>query len=333
MNTKNIFDIFIDENSEIEIYKKILSGESKRFPKNFWSDKESDSYAPLIIRYMVESVEKWKMEDIPNKIRKEIFAKNKLAGMLSIKYDSSPYKAIMAAYPKLPFNAWDFVNAPNEYWQGETGRENAIRATKWLIEDKLKWSKSEVKEKITHQVFIDNNLLGMLKRVYNCSIWEAINDSYPNQFMPWEIGVHVANEYWTKERGIAATKWLIEEKLKWDKNKICENLTKEVFIKNNLYGMLQRCFESSPYRAINETYPNLIKEWNLKKVPRGFWSEETVLEAIDWLVKEILLLDNIEDIKKVLTVKHLKDYGLNEIKERYGLRKTLDLYEKKYFDK
>ena len=64
---------------------------------------------------------------------------------------------------------------PNKFWNEKTG----IRATKWLIEEKLKWNEDDIKEKICIKVFINNGLNGMLQAVYHQSVWQAISASYP----------------------------------------------------------------------------------------------------------------------------------------------------------
>jgi hypothetical protein len=71
--------------------------------------------------------------------------------------------------------------------------------------------------------------------------------------------------YWdNKENGIKATKWLIEEKLKLNDEELKEQLSVKLFIENGVGGMLQHCFNYSPYEAINTTYPNRFKKSDFK---------------------------------------------------------------------
>lgn len=301
-----------------------------KFPKYFWNCSGSDIYAPKIVRYLMEDVLGWSDEDIKKNLRKETFRDYKLAGMLSIKYDNSPYKAITKAYPERNYKAWDFVNAPNNYWQGEDGRENAIEAVKWLIEEKLKWSMEDVRKNINHQVFIDHNLLGMLKKVFNSVLFDAIDSAYPGVFKRWELGGHVANDYWTEKEGILATRWLIEEKLKWTDDDVKKYYGKQIFIDNNLYGMIQRCFNTSPYEALNKAYPGRFNEWELICTPQNFWTkEENVLKAIKWLIEDKLRLDR-EEIRKKINGEVLKKNGLVVSIEKYGVRGLIELYLKHY---
>ena len=311
---------------EIEIFQKVLSGEIKRFPQNFWSCVDSDHYAPKIVRYLIEEILHWNSEDVKKKLRKKTFYKYKLSGMICAKYRSSPYLVISHAYPEREYKPWDFVNSPNSYWQGEEGRQHGIEAIRWLFEEKLEWTEEEIK-KNGQSVFAENDLIGMIRIAFDSNMFEAINAAYPGRFKPWEIGLHVPNSYWTKEKGIQAVKWLIEEKLQWNEEEVKQNLTKSIFKEHGLYGMIQRCFESSPYQALNETYPGRYKPWSFARPPMGYWTEETCFEAFRWLVEEVKGYKTIEEVKENMTMKDLQDHGMYALKGRYGIKHLIKMYE------
>ena len=86
--------------SEVKIYDLVYSKRIKRFPPHFWDNPDVHSYAPLITRHLIEDILKWDDNEIKKNLRKETFSDNGLAGMLSIVYNSSPYKAITLAYPE-----------------------------------------------------------------------------------------------------------------------------------------------------------------------------------------------------------------------------------------
>ena len=138
---------------------------------------------------------------------------------------------------------------PKSYWTKET----AVEATIWLIEEKLKWSEEDVVKKLSQKIFYDNGLRGML-RVFDGSPYAAINSAYPDKYKPWQFP-NVPLSYWNNETAAEATKWLIEEKLKWSEDTLLENLSARIFIKNGLRGMLNAVFANSPYAAINNAYP------------------------------------------------------------------------------
>ena len=97
----------------------------------------------------------------------------------------------------------------------------------------------------------------MFCRIYNGSVWQAINAAYPGQFREWELK-NVPGNFWNEETGIQATRWLIEEKLKWNNNDIKEKISYKVFIDNELSGMIQQVYHDSVWQAINAAYPSPI---------------------------------------------------------------------------
>ena len=151
----------------------------------------------------------------------------------------------------------------NGTWQRPDAIPNAIKVTKWLIEEKLKLTDEEIKEQLSVNLFRDNSLCGMLRSCFDDSPYKVINSTYPNKFKEWEFK-SVPMYFWTKEKGIEATKWLIEEKLKLTDEEIKKQLSVNLFKDNNLSNMIGACFNYSPYQAINETYPNKFKPEDFK---------------------------------------------------------------------
>lgn len=77
----------------------------------------------------------------------------------------------------------------------------------------------------------------MINLLYGNSAFEAINSAYPNRFKPWELNSTPKN-YWTLERGIEASKWLVEIKLNGlTDNNIVNIPTSRIFKRNGLGGM------------------------------------------------------------------------------------------------
>ena len=74
-----------------------------------------------------------------------------------------------------------FVNC---IWQRPDAITNSIKATKYLIEEKLKLTDEEIKEQLSSNLFKDNNLYNVLKFCFNYSPYQAINATYPNKFKP-----------------------------------------------------------------------------------------------------------------------------------------------------
>lgn len=309
--------------SEVEIFDLVLSKKISRFPKYFFEDVGAEKYCAQIVRHLMDDILNWDSELIKKNLRKDVFYDNGLGGMLNTLYNSSPYEAICIAYPERNYKPWDFVNAPNNYWRGKDGKLHGKQAMKWLIEERLEWTYDDIRKKLNHQVFIDNNLLGMIKIVYHSNLFEAVDALYPGVFQRWELGDHVVNEFWTKEEGIKAVKWLIQERLCWTDDDIRERLNKDVFIENGLYGMIQRCFNSSPSEAILTAYPGSFYEWELFRAPVNFWTFENACKAVKWLIEEKLKMSD-EQIKKTFCRKLLRDNELVTIADKFNCFSLID---------
>ncbi|MFT5875940.1 MAG: hypothetical protein ACI8WT_004940 [Clostridium sp.] len=155
----------------------------------------------------------------------------------------------------------------------------------------------------------------MLQGVYNGSFFNAINSAYPNKFNQWELSTNCPHNYWTLERGIEATKWLIEEKLKWSENDIKKFIRVSTFTTNGLGGMFGIVYDASPFKAINALYPGKIKPWEVTQIPKQYWTIESGIEATKWLVEEKLKLSKA-DIKKNLSLNVFNENGLGRMLQK-----------------
>jgi hypothetical protein len=104
-------------------------------------------------------------------------------------------------------------------------------------------------------------------------------DRFPNGY--WKDGNSKLN---AKE----ITKYLIEDLLRWDGNKVKQNLQAKIFRDNKLSGMLEYVFGRSPYKAINNAYPEEYKPWEFRNAYKGIWDkQENIEDAIRWLLKKV----------------------------------------------
>lgn len=287
----------------IEIYKEILSGDRGRFPNGIWKRPDAKENAKKCVRYLIEDKLQWSEENIKENLSVKTFRAYKLFPMLCECFDSSPYKAICSIYPN-KFKQWEFRIVSNNYWN----KEHGIEATKCLIEEKLKLTDKELKEQLSVKLFIDNDLANMLNSCFENSPWKAIEATYPNRFKPWEFS-SIPRSYWNKENSIKATRWLIEEKLKLSDEQIKESISTKIFRDNNLGGMLSMRYNSSPWDAINTVYPGRFKPWEFKRAPNKYWTRETCIEAVKWLIEEKLKLSD-EQIKEKLSLNLFRENNL-----------------------
>jgi hypothetical protein len=277
----------------------VLKGDLKNFPHSFWTYEDAKKNAVDITKYLIEEILCWSHEDIKSNLDQKTFLSNKLCTMLLKVYGGSPFQVINSVYPNR-FKPWELKQVPNSYWTSEKG----IQATKWLIEEELKWSDDDIKEKLTERTFFKYGLSGMMGVLYDGSTFKTFNSAYPNKFKPWELK-QVPNSYWILEKGIEATKWLIENKLKWSDDDIKEKLSARIFCKYRLSGMINLLYSNSPFEAINSAYPDRFKPWELNSTPKDYWTLERAIEATKWLVEVKLngLTDNVVDIFSVRTFK------------------------------
>lgn len=288
-----------------EVFLLRLNDKIERFPRGFIKEGEYINYdvAIKIFKYLFEEYLKLTDEQIKEELSINFFKKYKVHVILKIAFDSSPYKAIETVYPGR-FKPWELKCSPNGYWNLETAKE----ATRWLIEEKLKWDDDDIKKKLSLEIFHRNNLSGMISLVFSSSPYYAINAIYPNRFKPWELS-NTTMGFWNLETAKDATKWLIEEKLKWDDEDIKNKISKKVFIEYGLGSMLKKFFECSSYEALENAYPGRFKPWEFKFCPKNFWNKETGKQSLKWLFEEKLKLTP-EEIIKVYDKKLLIDNGL-----------------------
>jgi hypothetical protein len=241
----------------IEIYKEVLMGTVKRFPYGFFCS-EREVKAKILINYLLRDFLKFDLKDIPKKISKSLFEKNKLRDVLQFSYGL--FEAINKTYPSY-FKPWEFNKVPGHYWKKE--REHVIEATRWLIEEKAKIPIEEIPKKVNTRLFEENRFVWMLD-FYKGSFHKAIEVAYPGKFKVWEFN-KVPQTYWQGEEGfknsLTATEWLVEKEIKnrgCSFEEIYENShdeLKKLFSDYNLSGML-RCNPvfRSPKKAVKITY-------------------------------------------------------------------------------
>jgi predicted transposase YbfD/YdcC len=296
----------------VEVYKLILRGERKAFPKGFWEQPGGMENAKEVIKFLFEDILRWDRKMICTSLSMKIYVQYHLQGMISLLFNGSPINAVNCAYPG-EFKTWEFSHVPRGFWKTET----CIEAVKWLIEEKLKWDDEDIMKKLSAKSFRENGLGGMLSVVFKDSPFEAINLAYPGKFKPWELR-QTQLGFWSISMGIEATKWLIEEKLKWTDEDVINKLSYDLFRKNGLGGMLQHVFDHSPFEAISQAYPNKFKAWEFKQTPKCFWTFENSVTAMKWLIEEKLKWKD-EDIVKNLNSKVIKKNGLGGmLKHTFG---------------
>lgn len=297
----------------INVYEDVLKGKTKIFPHYFWGGEEGKRKGIRVFKYLIEEKLNLSDEEIKT-ISLKFFVKYKLSGMIIQCFNNSPSQVIMKSYPNR-FKIWELSRVPLNYWNEKTAKE----AIKYLIEEKLKWSRNDILNKLEKNVILENGY-GSPLQIFNNSCSKAIMEVYPDTFKPWEFKVTYKG-FWNDSTIRDALKWLIEEKLKWNKEDIRNNFKRNIMIENGLGGVLEH-FNSSPYAAINFLYPNEFQEWELGSV---IWTKEKVLLAAKWLFEEKLGLTKdtvLENVRYTTFLEYGLTYALkyynNDIKKLYS---------------
>lgn len=212
--------------------------------KGFWKEKDNVGEA---IRWLIEEKLKWGREDIVNNFSIELLQKHK---MESATTNFSLYAVIELAYPG-EFKPWELKVLARGFWDNT---DNVIWAMRWLIEEKLKWTREDICKKYSRNT-LGANCLWSLTSKY--SLYDLINMTYPNEFKPWELNV-VPRGYWSDKNNLKnATKWLVEEKLKCKtKQDVITNFNMNTLRQYNLASMIK---DNSLYDLIELAYPNKFK--------------------------------------------------------------------------
>lgn len=189
----------------------------------------------------------------------------------------------------------------NNIWNGADGYQNAKECFNYMLDVVLRWNREDIINKMSYKIVQENGLGGMLSAMFNQSYSDAVEKLTSYDIKPWEY--RNANKgLYTKQNCIRATRWLVEEKLKYTEKELCK-VKVDDFKKYNLW-YINSVYMQSLYKALSDAYPNKIKVWELDYVPTGYWNKDTIAYA----VKEICEKENIpvKDIKQSI----LQRYGL-----------------------
>lgn len=142
---------------------------------------------------------------------------------------------------------WEFRQVPKGFWENIENRRNFVI---WVAEKEgLDINTKDGLRKITANVLYKYG--GGKPMRYAGGLYELLDTVACGKYKKWEIIKMVS---WNQEEIIEATKWLIEEKLRYSPKQVC-GIKVSDFAKNNLEGMLRRGCNHNIFTALEVAYP------------------------------------------------------------------------------
>ena len=228
----------------LEVYALVVKGKLKKFPNNYL-DKD---IIKVIVRHLLLVVYGYTREDVLTKVNHEFFSKNFLGGARKF-FNVSDMTMIIYCFPEWDIQYWEFKEAPMRFWQDVNNRKAFVL---WIgKKENLDLNTKEGLRKITAQTIY--KYAGCKPLSYSGGIFGLLDTVACGKYKKWEITKMLS---WPKEDIIDATKWLIEEKLCYTPEQVC-NIKVEDFAKNNLDGMLQKGCNHSILEALELAYPGM----------------------------------------------------------------------------
>lgn len=209
-------------------------------------------------------------------------------------------------------------NFPSGFWANrseEQAKNVAIKLLKYLINEKLKLSKEQVRSEVS-KLFIKKYKLHTASKLFGRSAIRYIICTFPDdEYKPWQFKHDkVPVSYWTQEENrINALKYVFEVELKWSLDDIKEKLDWEIIKRKGLSTL--HSYYHNLYYICNALYPGKIKSWELKhsEVPDYFWDDiNNRKKVVQWLVQDKLKLNSTQasiGLKK----EHFTQYGLTAL--------------------
>ena len=251
-----------------KVYKRILAGgefingrwqPAKCFPNQFW-DKES---ACELVRYFVFKMQGWGREEVCKYFTTPLLRHNRLAGVCKV-FDTSTYTIVNYCFPEWDIKPWELATCPNDFWSNPVNRATACV---WVCQ----------KEGIADDkdLFCKTFSVKMLQKYgvgkacdHSGGLYEIAKLSFPDwNLKPWELK---KISKITESMVIEAVRWMIDEKLGWTHEEVCEKLCVRTFYEHGIGGILSKGCNHSPIVALKKAYPDQYERKMLKNSENPF---------------------------------------------------------------
>ncbi|WP_066175583.1 DUF4046 domain-containing protein [Bacillus marinisedimentorum] len=268
----NISSIDLAKHPMITVYRQVIKGERKVFPRGTW---QNDENIVVIIRYVMEVKLSLSKQEIPN-ISRELIHEHKLWGALN--RFKSVRKLLQFVYPD-EYNVFDFPRMPRNYWEN-------LGNTKKRFEECLERS-GLVEEDIPNVVMCDRlvqwGLIQPLK-LLGYSPFRFIDTLYSGRFREIDFKT-VPQGYGKNTRFLRELFLAMLEKEQIAFHEVPEKVTQQMLIKHRFSSAL-KYHKGSPSELILNLFPDKfdINDFHTKN---GHWKNvDNVKAEINKLIEE-----------------------------------------------
>lgn len=242
--------------SVVEIYREILTGETKKFPKGTWSPSNGgyDSFNRCF-RYLILEVLKWGRQEAITNVTDKFLQKYRLYGAMEVLFKYRIYAAIERSFPEWEVKVWEMPIVPKGTWNN---KENIIGAVRWLYLDQLKLSREDMVS--TSLKFLDEKGFASISDNLPSSentLFDIMNISFPEyNFKKYEFD---NIKTWSEHEVISMAKWFIEEKMDCkNKKDVINKLYHSDFAKHGYHKILM-FFDNKLSLMLKSVYPE--QDW------------------------------------------------------------------------
>ncbi|MEA2701908.1 MAG: hypothetical protein QOE22_617 [Candidatus Parcubacteria bacterium] len=239
--------------------KRFLGHHMVRAPRNYWNLERAVESLQNALRETGRPPEEY-----PKLLTRSFFENAGLFSPLTSLFGRDRFAYLNQAFPNR-YHPWEFAKTPKGYFDL---KENVIRATRWLVEEKLGipmltltageiWDR-RLETTLTRRAFSEHGLEAIIK-AYG-SPEPILRLVYPDKFLPWSFctqGKWVGSE--GRVTAALATMWLLDEHL--EISPLSPLVTPSLFRKYGLAGMLSsKNVGLSLRELLRSAYPELASE-------------------------------------------------------------------------
>ncbi len=226
---------------------------AKSYPNGFW-DKTT---AKELVRYFVLELMEWDREATCQNLTTRVLRDNCLAGACK-QLGNSTLAITDYCFPEWDIKPWELQTCPNAYWGNP---ENCVAACLWVAQQEgIAEDKEAFCQKFSARMLRDYGIGKIMTKLGG--LYGVAKATFPEwNIRPWELNkIGKISE----EMIIEAVTWMIDDKLGWSHEDVCENLTVRTFYENGIGNILNKGCGHSPIVALTIAYPGQYERSMLK---------------------------------------------------------------------